>query len=162
LKKIVIRVVQRRDVEGVFALIRELSVHEKELSKLTLTPQKLKDVLFHKQKRVWCIVAQIDQRLVGTALWFRSFYSLRGGWLIFLEDLFVLPRYRGQGVGRRLLRHVAKRAVRERCLGVVWTTRISNKKAVSFYKSLSATQHSDSCHFLLVGKALDDLAKENS
>jgi GNAT superfamily N-acetyltransferase len=160
--KLVIRTVRRSDVDGVFVLIRELSIHEKELSRLTLTPEKLRAVLFGKKQRVSCVVAEVNQRPVGVALWFPAFSSLRGGWMIFLEGLFVRARYRGHGIGRALLIHVAKCAIREHCLGVVWVTRVSNKKAISFYKSLPAIQHLDNCHFFLVGEALKNLAKENS
>lgn len=157
-----IRAARTRDVNDLFALIRELASQERALAKFGLTPETLKGVLFGKQKRAACFVATIDAKPVGLALWFYAFSSLRGGWMIFLEDLVVRRHYRGRGIGRALLAHIAKHAVRENCLGVVWVARTSNRRAVSFYKRLSAKQYSDSSHFVLFGEALNELAKEGT
>jgi ribosomal protein S18 acetylase RimI-like enzyme len=146
------------DVDAILSLIRELAAHEG-LAQLGLTRRKLMYVLSSKERRISCLLAISGERAVGLALWFDTFSSLRGGWLIFLEDLVVLPAYRGCGIGKRLMQEVAKHAVRERCPAMVWVTRTSNRKAVAFYKSLSAIQSKESCQFVLRGEALAGLAK---
>jgi GNAT superfamily N-acetyltransferase len=160
LKKIVIRAARPRDVDDLFAMIRELSIHERALAIFQLTPEKLKGVLFARPKRAFCIVAAADGQLVGYALWFHCYAFFRGAWVLFLEGLFVRSHYRGRGIGTRLLAHVARRALRERCAGVMWQARTSNKKAVGFYKALSAKQYRGSSHFVLSSDSLRDLAKK--
>jgi ribosomal protein S18 acetylase RimI-like enzyme len=161
-KKIVVRAPRPRDVDDLFELIREFARHENMLSKFALTPENLKGVLFCKPKQFFCIVAEADERIVGYAIWSRSFAFFRGGWVLFLEGLYVRSRYRGRGIGKQLLAHVAKRAIRERCLGVRWEARTSNKKAIGFYKSLAAKQLPGNCQFVLSGGALRDLAEKHA
>jgi GNAT superfamily N-acetyltransferase len=160
LKKIVIRAARPRDVDDLFAMIRELSAHERARAIFQLTPENLKGVLFGRPKRVYCIVAAVDERLVGYAVWFHCYAFFRGCWVLFLEGLFVHSHYRGRGIGTRLLAHVAKRAIREGCAGILWQARRSNKKAIGFYKALSAKQYLDSCHFVLSDGALHQLAEK--
>lgn len=156
--KIVIRAARRNDIDGIFSLIRDLADHEEALPLLVLTRASLRRELFRQPRLVFCLVATVNGRIVGTALWFYSYSALRGRWLLFVENLFVQPTYRGAGIGRNLLAHVADRAIRARCAGMLWLARNSNKRAISFYESLAARRHLGSCQFVLVGKPLRTLA----
>ena len=77
---LVIRTAKPRDVDDLFAMIREFSIHERALSKFALTPENLKGVLFRKPKQIFCSVAQADERIVGYVLWIRTYAFFRGGW----------------------------------------------------------------------------------
>jgi len=147
------------DSEAIFSLIRELADHEGALAHFGLTHQKLKRLLSDKSKRMFCLLALSGEHAVGLALWIYAFSSLRGSWILFVEDLIVTSEFRGRGIGKRLLREVAKRAARERCPAVAWVARNSNRGAVGFYKSLAAVQHKESSQFILAGEALARLAK---
>ena len=161
-RKIVIRTARPGDIGTVHALVRELADQEGALPMLKLTPASLRRELFRKPKRVFCIVATANGDVVGMALWYHTYSVLRGRWLAFVENLIVVPKFRSQGIGRKLLAHVADRAIRARCVGLLWLTRMSNRKAISFYKSLAAKQHLGNSQFVLAGDALLALAAESS
>ena len=157
--KVVLRAGRVADTSAIFSLIRGLAIHEGHLDSFRLTRRRLAQILADKQRRVFCLLAIAGKRPVGLVLWFHTFTSLRGGWIVFVEDLFVIPEYRRRGIGKLLLREVARHALKERCLAMVWLTGVSNKKAIAFYKSMSPVQHRDSYHFVLKGEALVRLAK---
>jgi GNAT superfamily N-acetyltransferase len=156
--RLVIRAARRNDIDGIFSIIRDLADHEMVLPLLVLTRAGLRRELFHKPRRVFCLVATVNGRIAGTALWFYSYSALRGRWLLFVENLFVQPAYHGAGIGRNLLAHVADRAIRARSAGMLWLARNSNKRAISFYESLAAKRHLGTCQFVLTGKPLQALA----
>jgi GNAT superfamily N-acetyltransferase len=156
--KIRIRPARQNDIDGVFSMMRALADHERALPYLTLTRADLRRELFRKPKRVFCAVATLNGDVVGTALWFYSYSALRGRWLLFIENLFVQPTYRGEGIGKNLLAYVADRALRARCAGMLWLARNSNRRAISFYESLAAKRHLGTCQFVLTGKPLQALA----
>jgi len=143
-RKIVIRTARPGDIGTVHALVRELADQEGALPMLKLTPASLRRELFRKPKRVFCIVATANGDVVGMALWYHTYSVLRGRWLAFVENLIVVPKFRSQGVG------------------LLWLTRMSNRKAISFYKSLAAKQHLGNSQFVLAGDALLALAAESS
>ena len=150
------------DAGRIFSLIRGLAIHEGHLENFRLTRLRLKGMLAEKQRRVFCLLAMRGKQTVGLLVWFYAFGSLRGSWIIFVEDLFVIPEYRGRGIGKRLLGEVARRAVSEDCSAVVWAVGKSNREAIRFYRSLSAFQNKDSHQFVLRGEALERLAKESA
>ena len=161
--KIAIRRCQKREVEALFGLIRELAIHQGDVANFELTPEALKKALFGRQgRRVKCLVAVAGREIIGLALWFYSWTSLRGDWIIYLEDLFVLPEYRNRGICTQLLAHVSKDAVREKFPRVTWHTVQSNKKAIHFYTALAAVKNTGSCQFALSGSALSALAEQAS
>jgi ribosomal protein S18 acetylase RimI-like enzyme len=157
-KTITIRAVRPADIDMVHALVRDLAEQQGTLPRLDLTPASLRRELFRKRKRVFCIVATANGDIVGTVLWYPIFSILRGRWLLFVENLIVIAKFRNQGIGKNLLAHVALRAIRARCAALLWLASNSNKKAISFYESLDAKRHSGSSQFVLAGKPLETLA----
>ena len=160
MKEPVIRAARPSDADSLFAMVRALAKHDGSLADFTLTRQKLKTALFGRPRLASCAIAEVGDASAGFATWNPAFSSLHGVRVIFLEDLYVRPRYRRRGIGRLLLKHVAGRAIAEGCPSVLWGVKTSNTKAVSFYKSLCAKQYLDSCYFVLTGKPLAAVAGE--
>ena len=160
--RVIIRTATPADAGRIFSLLRGLAVHEGVLENFRLTRHKLKRVLADKQRRIFCLLAMRGERTVGLVLFFYAFASLHGDWFIFVEDLFVTPEYRRRGIGKRLLREVARRAVSDGCPSLVWVANATNKRAIAFYKSLSAVQNKGSYQFVLRREALQRLAKETA
>jgi ribosomal protein S18 acetylase RimI-like enzyme len=161
-KEPVIRAAKPSDTDQLFAMMRALAKHDENLKDFTLTRQKLKKALFGRYRLAFCAIAQLGHASVGFATWFHAYSSLDGARVIFLEDLYVRPRYRRKGVGRLLLKYVGGRAIAAQCPCIAWGARSSNTEAVSFYKSLSAKQYLDRSNFVLTGKALAAVAGEGS
>jgi ribosomal protein S18 acetylase RimI-like enzyme len=157
--EVIIRNGTPADAGRIFSLIRGLAAHEGALEKFRLTPRKLRRALADRERRIFCLVAIRGKQTIGLVLFFYSFASLWGEWFMFVEDLFVTPEYRRRGIGKRLLREVARRAVSDGCPSMVWVANATNKRAIAFYKSLSAVRIKGSYQFVLRADAIERLAK---
>jgi GNAT superfamily N-acetyltransferase len=126
------------DVAVILDLIRGLAAYEKLEHKVEATEDSVAAALFGTSPRVFCDVAESDGAVVGFALWFYTFSTFVGRHGIFLEDLFVRPEYRGQGLGKALIRHVARRCVDEDLGRFEWSVLDWNEPAIQFYRSQGA------------------------
>jgi GNAT superfamily N-acetyltransferase len=153
-----IRAATPADRDLVFAFIRDLADYEKLLDDVVATPDDVARALFAPHPRVFCDLAEWDGAPAGFALWFYNFSTFRGRHGIYLEDLFVKPAFRGKGIGKALLAHLAKRAVAEGCARVEWWVLDWNEPSIKFYESLGAIPMEELTVFRLTGDALKRLA----
>jgi GNAT superfamily N-acetyltransferase len=153
-----IRAATPADRDLVFAFIRDLAEYEKLLDDVVATPDDVARALFAPHPRVFCDLAEWDGAPAGFALWFYNFSTFRGRHGIYLEDLFVKPAFRGKGIGKALLAHLAKRAVAEGCARVEWWVLDWNEPSIKFYESLGAIPMEELTVFRLTGDALKRLA----
>jgi GNAT superfamily N-acetyltransferase len=154
-----IRAAKPADRDLVFAFIRDLAEYEKLLDDVIATPDDVARALFAPHPRVYCDLAEWDGAPAGFALWFYNFSTFRGRHGIYLEDLFVKPAFRGKGIGKALLAHLAKRAVAEGCARVEWWVLDWNEPSIKFYESLGAIPMEEWTVFRLTGDALKRLAR---
>jgi len=147
------------DVRDVLRLVRGLAEYERLLHEVVMTEADLHAALFGPQPRAYAFLAHDNTRAVGLALWYYTFSTFRGRPDIFLEDLFVEPTHRGRGIGLALLRHLAQRAVAERCRRIEWRVLNWNAPSIAFYQSLGATPMQDWHVRQLGGEALLRLAQ---
>nr|WP_283949695.1 GNAT family N-acetyltransferase [Limobrevibacterium gyesilva] len=94
--------------------------------------------LFGAPARCQAMIVEADGQPVGFALWFYNFSTFTGRPGLYLEDVYVLPERRGQGIGRAVFRELARRAIAEGCARMEWSVLDSNAPAVKFYRSLGA------------------------
>lgn len=87
---------------------------------------------------VAALIAEQAGAPIGFALWFRTFSTFTGKPGLYLEDLFVLPAHRGKGVGRMILRDLARRALASGCARLEWSVLDWNTPAVDFYRAIGA------------------------
>ena len=153
-----IRPARPGDRDLIFAFIRELAEYEKLLDKVDATAADIERDLFGARPRVFCDIAEADGKPAGFALWFYNYSTFRGRYGIYLEDLFVRPAFRGRGLGKALLAHLAKRAVAEKCSRVEWSVLNWNEPSIAFYKSLGATAMDGWTIYRLTDDALRNLA----
>jgi len=106
--QLLVRVARSEDVAAIAILIREFAEFEKLSAWCEVTEANLQEAIFGKKSFVQALVAMADNRYVGYALFFPVFKSFRGEPSIFIEDLYVTPDMRGQGLGFMMLRVVAK------------------------------------------------------
>ncbi|MEL6106635.1 MAG: GNAT family N-acetyltransferase [Planctomycetota bacterium] len=134
-----IRPVTHDEIDELFAMIRELAVFEKLEDQLVTTPDRLRTVLFEQEGGPEGLVAETAQGLVGYALYFENFSSFLCRRGIYLEDLYVRPNSRGNGVGRAFLTRLAQIAVERECGRMEWAVLDWNTNAIQFYESIGAT-----------------------
>ena len=152
------RYAEEKDTALILHFIRQLAIYEKMEDQVTADEHLLKEWLFEKQTaRV--IFALEEEREVGFALFFYNFSTFLGKGGIYLEDLFVLPEYRGRGYGKGLLKQLAKIAVSEGCGRLEWMCLDWNKPSIDFYLSLKARPMEDWTLYRLTGDTLNRMAE---
>ena len=110
---LVIRAAQPADSALIFSLVRELAEYEKLSAEVVATEEAIAAALFAREPRVFCDIAEWNGEPAGFTTWFLNFSTFRGRHGIFLEDVFVRPKFRKRGIGRALLRRLAARCVDE-------------------------------------------------
>lgn len=133
-----IRAAAPADIPEILRLIRELSVYEKLEHLVVGTEAMLHEQLFGRHPAAETLVAEVDGRAVGFALFYTTFstFLCRPG--IHLEDLFVEPAHRGAGIGKALLRRLAAIAAERGCGRLEWHVLDWNEPSIRFYESLDA------------------------
>jgi len=140
-----------------FALVRELAEYEREPHAVQLTEEQLLHDGFGPERSFDCLIAEVDGVPAGFALYF-PIYSTWQGRSIHVEDLFVRPAFRGRGIGKALLQHVAAVAVERGCVRLQWDVLAWNQPAIDFYNSLNAEMLDDWRRMRITGAALIALA----
>jgi len=140
-------------------LIRGLARYEKLEDQVEMTEELLATALFGERPYAEVVLAEEDGLAVGFALFFHNFSTFLGRPGIYLEDLFVLPEFRGRGIGRTLLAHLARLAVERGCGRLEWAVLDWNRDAIGFYERLGARPLSEWTVYRLTGEALTDLAR---
>jgi len=155
---LIIRRANSADVGIILKFIRALAVYEKLSGEVVASEQDLLRDGFGAEPKFRCIIAEWDQTPVGFALYFYNYSTFQGRPGIYLEDLFVDPQFRGQGIGKALLLHLAQIAVRENCGRYVWQVLDWNTPAIDFYHSLGAKMMREWLTMRVEGEALNKLA----
>lgn len=154
-----IRAAKPGDEALILSFIRDLAAYEKLSHEVTATDAEVRAKLFGDSPRVFCNIAEMDGEPAGFTVWFFNFSTFLGRHGLYLEDLFVSPQFRGKGIGKALLAHLARHAVAEGCGRLEWWVLDWNAPAIDFYKSLGAVAMSDWSVFRVTGDALERLAK---
>lgn len=142
------------DVPMILTLIRELAEFEKLLHDVTATEAQIHDALFGSRPSAEVTMARIDGEVAGFALYFFNFSTFLAKPGIYLEDLYVRQKFRGQGCGEALLRHLASTALKRGCGRLEWSVLDWNQRAISFYKSLGAVPLNEWTTYRVTGEAL--------
>lgn len=148
------------DAALIASLIRELAEYEKLLQACHVTPETIAASLFCTPPHAECVIAEHDGRAVGFALFFHNYSTFLAKRGLYLEDLFVRPEARGQGVGKALLAHLAQLAVQRGCGRFEWSVLDWNAPAIAFYQSLGATAQNEWTIYRVTGDALTALAAQ--
>lgn len=156
-----IRAAQAPDVPVILELIRGLAAYERAPDEVTITEETLLRDGFGKRPVYECLIAEVDEHPVGMALFF-PIYSTWKGLSIHLEDLFVVPSSRGQGLGKALLMQVAAIASERGCARLQWDVLDWNQSAIDFYQSLGAKFMDEWRIMRVTGAALEKLAESRT
>ena len=148
------------DTPLILSLVNELARYEKLLHDVKATQELLRAALFGPSPRVFCEIAEYGGVPAGFALWFYSFSTFQGLHGIYLEDLIVLEPYRGKGVGKSLLKHLARRCIDENLGRLEWSVLDWNIPSIDFYKSQGAVLVGDWTKARISEAALAHLASK--
>jgi len=146
------------DVPLILALIRGLAEYERLAHECMATEEQLRASLFGAQPGAEVVIAEADGEAAGFALFFHNYSTFLARRGIYLEDLFVWPRFRGRGIGRALLGHLARLAIERRCGRLEWSVLDWNESAIRFYRSLGAVAQDEWTVMRVAGDALARLA----
>jgi GNAT superfamily N-acetyltransferase len=158
----VIREATPTDVPAILNLIRELAMFEKLEDQVSATESQLLHSLFSPTPVAHALVATTKAgEPAGFALYFFNYSTFLARAGLYLEDLFVLPKYRSGGLGRRLLARLAQIASARNCGRMEWSVLNWNKNAIRFYESLGATPQSEWTVYRLTQDGISQLANKN-
>jgi len=153
-----IEVVSERDVPLLLRLIKALAEYERLSGEVVATEALLREALFGAKPSAEAALAFVGADAVGFAVWFYNFSTFVGRPGLYLEDIFVLPEYRGRGVGRALIGHLARLAVARGCGRMEWAVLDWNEPAIRFYRQIGAQPMDGWTVYRLTGNALKNLA----
>jgi GNAT superfamily N-acetyltransferase len=157
---LVIRPARPADAPFILSLVCELADYEKLSHEVCASEADLAAALFGPQPAVFCDIAEWNGEAVGFAVWFLEFSTFRGRHGIYLEDLFVRPAFRRNGIGRALLVNLARRCLAQGWTRLQWSVLDWNKPAIDFYASLGAALQPDWRLCRLGDSGLAELARQ--
>jgi GNAT superfamily N-acetyltransferase len=154
-----LRAATREDVPVILAFVRELAAYERLPDEVVATEEDFLRDGFGPQPRFHALVADWDGEPAGFALWFYNWSTWTGRSGIYLEDLYVRPLLRRHGIGKALLRELARIALDQGCRRLVWQVLDWNEPALDFYRSLGAKVMPEWVTVRVEGEALAALAE---
>lgn len=120
------------DSEIIYNFICQLAEYEKLTDDVTTTPDSLGETLFSPNSNVETLIGYVDEKPVAFALYFYNFSTFKGKRGLYLEDIFVIPEMRGNGVGKELLKRLAQIAKENNCARFEWSVLDWNEPAINF------------------------------
>ena len=154
-----LRAATEADVSLILDLIKGLAKYEKLSHEVVADEAALRDTLFGAQKAAEVIIAEYEAEPAGFALFFHNYSTFLGKRGLYLEDLYVVPAFRGRGIGKALLIRLAGIAVERDCGRFEWSVLDWNDPAIRFYKSLGGQLMAEWQIFRVTGEALTKLAQ---
>jgi len=160
--QLIIRPARKGEEEILYRLITELADFEENSASLRFLKKEnlsrwgfQKDPIFHTE------FVEVNGEVVGYALYYYGFTSNLGFPILYVEDLYVKPDFRGQGLGKGLLKRLARYAQERECIRMVWHVFDWNDPALAFYHSLGAGPREDLKQVRLEKEPMTALAEES-
>jgi GNAT superfamily N-acetyltransferase len=157
--KIEVRFAQETDISTIYNFIVQLAHFEKLEHEVVGSEEDIKKALFGKRPACEAILATIDSKPVGFALFFHNYSTFMARRGIYLEDIFVSQDARGLGAGKALLQFLAAIALERGCGRMEWSVLDWNQNAIDFYKTIGAKPMSEWTSFQLDEDAISKLAE---
>jgi GNAT superfamily N-acetyltransferase len=155
-----IRSAEFSDLPVIFHFIHDLAKYEKAPNEVELSLSELEESLFNKNPQVYCLISELDGKATGFAVWHLNYSTWLGRHGVYLEDLYVDPKYRGLGHGKALLRKLAQICIERGYKRLQWWVLDWNETAIEFYKSIGAQPMDEWTVFRVSGSSLEKLATD--
>jgi GNAT superfamily N-acetyltransferase len=153
-----IRPASEEDVPLILSFIKELAEYERLSHEVSVTEELLRFHLFGERREAEVVIGQHADEPAGFALFFHNFSTFLGRPGIYLEDLYVKPAFRGNGIGRTMLVYLAGLARERDCGRLEWSVLDWNKPAIGLYRGIGAVPMDDWTVYRVAGEALQKLA----
>ncbi len=154
-----IKLAEPDDVPIILSLIKELAEYEELSDSVVATEDDLIKYIFHKDKLIYVLIAYYDNIPVGFTLFFHNFSTFVGKLGIYLEDIYIKSDFRNLGIGKMLLKEIAKIAVEKDCGRLEWSV-LNWNPARKFYEHLGAKALDEWLIYRLDGNNLKQLAED--
>ncbi len=158
----VLRFATEDDTAQILDFIRQLAVYEKMEDEVVADENRIRETLFGERRSAEVVIASHDGEPAGFALFFHNYSTFLGRPGVYLEDLFVIPKLRGRGIGKILLATLARIAVERGCGRLEWSVLDWNEPAIRFYRRLGAKPMDGWTVFRVTGETLEELAGGSS
>jgi len=155
----IIRCAEPGDEAELTAMIHELAEFEHAAQECTVTESDLREALFGKHPTVFGHMVEVDGEAAAGALWFHTFSTWDGVAGIYLEDLYVRPRFRRRGLARKLLATLARQCVAGGYTRLSWAVLDWNVDAIALYDAVGGVQQNEWITYRVSGSALSELAE---
>lgn len=155
-----LRPARPHDIPTIHGHLHGLAVAEGRPNAVTVTPERLTQMLFASAAHARCLLIELDAAVVGHIWFYERNPTFTGGRVLYLEDLFITPEARNRGIGREVMARLAALALSEGFDSLDWTAMAGNEPAVRFYAHVGASQSTDTIAYRLAGEAFRKLASQ--
>lgn len=162
MNNLVVRAATIDDVGVLFKFIKDLAIYEKAEHEVLATEQTLKESIFATNSHVYALICELDGVAIGSAIYFFNYSTWLAKSGLYLEDLYVMPEYRGKGAGVKLLKAMAAIAQEKDCARFEWSCLDWNTPSREFYHSLGAISQDEWVGYRMAGKTLSDFAADQT
>ncbi len=159
MKNLNIRLAEPADTPLILRLIKELAEYEKLAHEVVATKEILDETLFGERPYAEVIIAEYKNKPVGYTLFFHNFSTFLGRPGLYIEDIYVTPKYRGKGIGKALLAHCARLAKERKCGRMEWWV-LKWNPARKFYEKIGAEAMDEWVVYRLTGGAMERMGSE--
>ncbi len=142
----------------ILRFVTELAIYEKAENEVIATESDIENSLFASDSTTKAVICSINNEPIGFAVYFFNYSTWLGKHGLYLEDLYVFPKFRGVGAGKALLKHLAEIALSKNCGRFEWSVLDWNEPAIQFYQSIGAKSQDEWVGYRLTGKALEEFA----
>ncbi|WP_228412773.1 GNAT family N-acetyltransferase [Chryseobacterium sp. G0162] len=141
---IIIRKAVASDSEKLWVLMEQLAVFENYMDSFEITPEIVKESGFQKTPPdFYCLVAENEDQMAGMLVYYFLPYTAQNKPAIYMKELYVEEKYRGQKIGEQLMNALKMEAVKNNCSQIKWTVAPWNKSGQKFYERLGAKENKD-------------------
>lgn len=155
-----VRQATAEDISILFKFIKDLAIYEKAEHEVLATEETLKATIFAENSHVFALICELDGVAIGSAIYFFNYSTWLAKSGLYLEDLYVMPEYRGQGAGVKLLKTLASIAKEKDCARFEWSCLDWNTPSREFYHSLGAKAQEEWVGYRMTGKTLSSFAQD--
>ncbi|TCT37882.1 GNAT family N-acetyltransferase [Martelella mediterranea] len=158
----IIRRAERKDAATIYRFVCELADFEKALDQVQTTEDGLAEAIFGPNSVTEGLIAEVDGKPAGFALYYFSFSTWQGRNGIYLEDLYVSPEFRGSGLGRALMQSVAQVGIERGCGRMEWSVLDWNENAIRVYDGVGGKPQSEWIRYRLEDASLTNFADDKA